>query len=80
MIELTPHQWRLLNACVIRHQRSTHAILNTSRSLVRLGLIERYSIGGGRIMLGPTNAGRAEWFEQMRSRQRAEGADSGADS
>lgn len=68
MTKLTAHQWRLLNACVGRWQRSTATIQNTTRSLVRLGLIERHRVGG-RVVLRPTDAGRREWFEQMRARQ-----------
>lgn len=73
MIKLTSHQWRLLHACATRAQRSTATIQNTARALVRLALVERYT-SRGTVYLMLTDAGRKEWFEQMRSRQSAQRA------
>lgn len=66
-MKLSPHQWRLLNACVQREQRSTATIQNTTRALVRAGLVERVK-RQGMTLLAVTDEGRKEWFVQMRTR------------
>lgn len=66
-MNLTPRQWRLLNACVQREQHSTATIQNTTRALVRRGLVVRVK-RQSRTLLAVTDEGRKEWFVQMRTR------------
>lgn len=68
-MKLSPHQQRLLSLCVSTgriHSKAT--IQNTTRSLVRAGLIERYRVAG-RVYLRATDTGRREWSAQMQSRK-----------
>lgn len=64
---LSAPQLAVLNRCARNAQPSTAKIQNTSRALIRRGLLRRETYFSDRAYLVITDAGRAAWSAAMRA-------------